>query len=167
MPQTLHENLSIGEVLHFWKFREYDNHDRSVRWYAIMTILFIALLAYGVFTDNFLFSVIIILFSVILFLQSNQKAPEIQCAVTDEGLILGDKFYGYPEFDEFFIIHDDAQDLSVLFIDTKNSIRPQLVLPISEHDPIEIRSSLREFLPENLEQDEEPLLHFIGRTWKI
>jgi hypothetical protein len=166
MPKTLHRDISTGDVLHLWRFNEYISHDRNFLWYIIFSFLGIGLVVYAIWTDNYLFAFIIVLVGIILFIQSKQSSPEVQCAITEGGVILGDKFYGYGEFEEFFIVHQPP-DISVLFIETKDVYRPNISIPLVENDPMDIRSSLREFLPENLEKDEEPLSELVTRLWRI
>ena len=68
MPKKLEENIDVGEILHEWTVQEYEKHERNRAWYVIMSIIGIVLLAYSLLTSNFLFSLVLILFVVIIFL---------------------------------------------------------------------------------------------------
>jgi len=166
MPKTISPNMAIGEVLHLWKIKEYDSYARGYLWYTIVAVFGLAFVGYGIYTDNFLFAFVIVLFGIILFLQAKQKSPEIQCAITEMGVLVGDKFYHYSELDEFFIVYEPPQ-VKNLYFETKDMYRPKIILPLDETDPIEIRSSLREFLPENPDKEEETISEVLRRGWKL
>ena len=82
MPKNLNEDVMLGDILHEWTIQEYENHSRGVWWYIIMISLGLVLVVYGVFTANFLFSLIIILFAIIMFLQSHNTPPQINFKIT-------------------------------------------------------------------------------------
>ena len=45
----------------------------------------------------------IILFAIILFLQSHQLPPQVDFKITELGIIVGGRFYTYSEFNNFYI----------------------------------------------------------------
>ena len=166
MPEVINDNLSTGDILHEWTIQMYDSHDRSNLWYILMIGLGLILVIYGVFTGNFLFSLIIILFSIIIFLQSHQEAPQIPFCITELGIVVGGKFYEYSEFDNFYIIYKPPY-VKTLFLETKSLLQPVLKIPLLDNNPIEVKHSLREFLTEDMEKEEEPLADRAARNWKI
>jgi len=166
MPQTINSDITIGDILHEWTIQQYDRHDRGTPWYIIMIGLGLLLVLYGVFTGNFLFSLIVILFGIIIFLQSHQEAPQTPFHITDLGVVVGGKFYEYSEFEGFYIIYK-LPHTKTLFFDTKSILQPALRIPLLDNNPIEIKHSLREFLTEDTEKEEEPLADRAARNWKI
>lgn len=166
MPKNLNEDVMLGDILHEWTIQEYENHSRGVWWYIIMISLGLVLVVYGVFTANFLFSLIIILFAIIMFLQSHNTPPQINFKITEMGIILGSKFYSYSEFESFWIIYS-RNGAKVLFLDMRSTLQPMLRIPLLDMDPLEVKYSLREYLAENLEREEEPLSDRVSRNWKI
>lgn len=166
MPQIITDPNAIGAVLHEWEVDEYERHDRPRRWYVVMGIAGTALIAYALFVQNFLFALIIVLFAMVLFLQSHQVAPKVVIRVTDRGVGIQHRFYEYSELDNFFIIYQPPE-VQTLFIDTKTSLRPRLRLPLLENDPNDLRFTLRQYLPEDTEVEEEPLSDRVARMWRI
>ncbi|MDD2656106.1 MAG: hypothetical protein PHQ18_00850 [Patescibacteria group bacterium] len=167
MPKKLAENPNVGEILHEWSVPEYDQHERNTAWYVIMGIFGVILLAYSLFTSNFLFSLILVLFIVIIFLQSHQEPIIIPFRITDLGVIINDRFYLYSELSNFYIIYNPEENLKIIYIETLGNFTPKLRVPLMDMDPNEIRITLRSFIDEDLEKEEEPLSDMIGRKWRL
>lgn len=161
------EQTITGNILHQWTMQEYSRHDRGTLWHILMITVGLILVIYALVTDNFLFALIIILFGIILFLQSHQDAPQVPFAITELGIVVGARFYAYSEFESFYIIMNPLENVSTLFLDTKSALRPTIRVPLLDNDPLEIRTTLREFLVEDIEKEEEPLSETVARRWKI
>jgi len=166
MPEKITDQTLLGEVLHEWTVQEYEQHERNTAWYVVMIILSILLIGYGIFSGNFLFALIIILFAIILFLQSHQQPLQVPFQITELGVSLGNRFYLYSEFEDFYIIYNPPE-VKTLFLETKNNLRPILRVPLLDKNPLEIKHSLREFLIENTEKENEPLSDRVARNWGI
>lgn len=166
MPKIITDNTPMGEILHSWVVPEYEQHSRNRAWHIIMLSVGLLLVLYGMFSDNFLFSLIIILVAIILFMQSRTAAPELPVGITDLGIAINNRFYTYNELTGFYIIYNPPQT-KMLYIETKSATRPLLRMPLLDQNPVEIRHALQEFLPEDLEKEEEPAIDAFARTWKI
>ena len=164
MPQRLEDNTPTGDVLFQWTALEYEHHIRGTLWHVLMISVGLILVIYALATDNFLFAIIIILSAIILFLQSSVEPARVPFAITELGVVLGNRFYEYNEFRAFYMIYN--QDTQTIFFDTKAALRPDLRIPLGEEDPMEIRETLQEVLEEDLEK-EEPLADRAARHWKI
>lgn len=167
MPKKIEENLNIGEVLHEWSIPEYEQHERNRAWYIIMGIIGVVLMGYSLLSSNFLFSLILILFIIIIFLQSHQDPIIIPFRITDLGVIVNDRFYSYSELDEFYIIYNPEEQIKILYVETMGNFTPRLRVPLMDNDPSEIRVTLRSFIEENIEKEEEPFSDMLGRKWRI
>ncbi len=166
MPEVINNDLTIGDILHQWTILQYDKHNRGTGWYILMLSLGLFLVLYGVISGNFLFALIVILFAIIIFLQSHQEPPQIPFLITDMGVVVGGRFYEYSEFDEFYIIYKPPH-VKTLFLTTKSVLQPMLRIPLLDVNPIEVKHSLREFLPEDFEKEDEPLSDKAARNWMI
>ncbi len=165
MPQQITENTTIGNPLYEWAFPEYEKFSRGRLWYAIMISLGVIFIVYGMASGNFLFSLIIALFGIILFIQQHQDPHQIAFAITDLGIVVGNRFYTYSELEAFYIIYDPP--IKTLFFETKTTLHPVLHIPIQDQNPLDLRFALLEFLPEDLEKDAEPTSELAARNWKI
>lgn len=167
MPKVIDENSFVGEVLHEWSVPEYEQHIRTIPWYVIMGIIGVALVAYAVLTGNFLFALILVLFSIIIFLQSHQAPIIIPFRITELGLVVNNRFYAFSELDKFYIIYNPQDEAKMLYVETHSITRPALRIPLMDMDPNDVRMTLREFLEEDLEKEEEPFSDMFARKWRI
>ncbi|PIR76785.1 MAG: hypothetical protein COU32_00210 [Candidatus Magasanikbacteria bacterium CG10_big_fil_rev_8_21_14_0_10_42_10] len=165
MPEKLTEQTTTGDVVADWDVVEYDQHVRGTLWHVLTISFAIIFVIYALATDNFLFAIIIILAAIILFLQSAVEPGKVYFAITDLGIVLGNRFYNFNEFKAFYIIY--TQEVQTIFFDTKSAMRPDLRIPMTEDvDPMDIRQMLQEVLEEDLEK-EEPFADRAARRWKI
>ena len=59
MPKKIEKNVVIGNILHEWSIPEYDRYDRNKFWYIVMFVLGILFVVYAIWSDNFLFALIV------------------------------------------------------------------------------------------------------------
>lgn len=166
MPKKLYDVASVGNTQHQWSITEYERHDRAPFWYVFMMSAGIVLVGFGLFTGNFLFSLIIILFAIILFLQSQQHPIEVPFSITNVGIVVSDRFYSYSELKEFYIIYQPPV-VKTLYIETGSVWHPRLRIPLYDQNPVEIRHTLQNYLVENIEKEDEPLSDRLSRNWGI
>jgi hypothetical protein len=166
MPKQLTNETLVGDILHEWTIQEYDQHERGVMWYIVLGTLAVLFIAYGIFSGNFLFALIIILAAVIIFLQSHQTPLQVLFSITELGVVVGSRFYPYSDFKDFYLIYQPPE-VKTLFIIPQQVYRPMLRIPLLDKNPVEIRHTLREFLPEDTEKEAEPFSDTFARTWKI
>ena len=106
MPKLIDDSVLIGDILHEWSVSEYDQHNRNRAWYILMTFLGVGFVAYALMTDNFLFALVIILFAIIMFLQTHQDPIVIPFKITELGIMINNRFYSYSELDGFYVIYN-------------------------------------------------------------
>jgi len=166
MPKVVTEETTLGDTLMEWSIAEYEQHDRPNSWYVIMTIIGVLLVGYAIFTNNFMFAIIIVLFVIIVFLQSHQDPIVVPFRITEAGVIINNRLYIYSELTDFYIIYHPPE-IKMLFIETTSAIRPRIRVPLMDMDPVKVRELLLEFLEENLEKEEEPMSDMVARQWRI
>lgn len=166
MSELIKENTILGNPLHEWTIQEYEQYERGKRWYILMGIIGVISLLYALISGNFLFALVIVLFAIILFLQSHQHPPQLPFVITDLGLIVGRRFHPYTELENFSIVYRPPE-VKVIFFETKSALEPTLRIPLLDVDPIEIRFSLLEYLPENTGREDEPISDQIARNLRL
>lgn len=166
MPKQLTEDTILGDMLHQWTIQEYDRHIRGTWWHILMITAGILLVVYALVSGNSLFALIVILFAIILFLQSHQEPIAVPFAIAELGIVVGNKWYTYSEFSEFYIIYQPPA-VKTLYLETKSALRPLLRIPLQDMNPVDIRMALRAYLSENVEKEEEPISDVFARQWKI
>lgn len=155
-----------GEELMSWVVDEYERHDRGPVWYAVAITMALALVLYAVVTQNFLFAVIVIMFGVIIGLSTMREPQRLLFVITNRGVGIGNRFVFYKELKSFWMIYEPP-DVKNIYIEYKRSVRPHLVIPIDDQDPVEIRRTLLRFLEEDLTQEDEPMSDLLGRILKL
>jgi hypothetical protein len=160
------ETNDFGDIYATWEFSEHEKHQRSKVWYLIFGIIIVALFTYAYFDANPLLALIVIL-GMVTFIVSEFRGPDIHnCVITEDGLILGAVFYGYDEIKNFYIIFQPPK-VKMLYIEPKGIWRQRVGIPLESQDPVAIRELLLEFLPEDMDKEDEPASDFIGRLFKF
>ena len=160
------EKQDLGEILASWSFDEYPQRQRTKRWYMTAFLIIIFLLLYSLITANFLFAVIVILGAITILMKDHYGPDKIDFAITEDGLKVGDKFYEYELMSKFYIIYKPPQ-IKSLFVDFKSIFKPRLSIPLGNQNPLEIRASLKKYLEEDLDKEEEPISESLKRILKI
>ncbi|MCX6781540.1 MAG: hypothetical protein NTW66_00220 [Candidatus Magasanikbacteria bacterium] len=167
MPQDLlKQDVNFGNVVYSWSFREYEKFNRGKRWYWITGLLAALLIAYAVYTANYLFALIIVLFGIIIFLQDMNEPAELDFALTDTGIVVGTKYYPFSELEKYWIVYNPPM-VKVLYFEPKSTLKHRLHIPLLDTDPLTLRDYLNQFLIEDLEKEDEPLSDRLGRMFKI
>ena len=139
MPQNItKQEINDGRVVYEWEVREYEKYDRDSRWYWIMGLIALALVAYGIISGNYLFALVIILFGIILFMHEMQEPLKVRFAVTETGIILGEKYYKFSELGNFWLIYNPP-DVKNLYFKLNNFFKHRLQVPLLDYDPRPIR----------------------------
>ncbi len=163
-PEPNYQDYS--NILTSWTFNEYEVHQRSGIWYVIFGIIIALIVGLSIFTQNFLFVVIILLSTVILFLQNSRDPEKISFALTTDGLEVGSTKIRMKEIDEFWIVYQPPH-VKKLYFSFQSSLRPVLGVDLEDQDPLQLRALLLQYLPENLDTDDEPTTESIARLLKL
>lgn len=167
MPINLsREKINIGKVVFAWGINEYEKHDRGRRWYLIMALVGVALLLFAIISGNYLFALIVVLFGIILFLQDMQSPAEVSFAITEAGIVVGDRYYPFKEISNYWMVYNPPEVKNIYFV-TSNILKHRLQVPLLDNDPRPVRDFLNQFLVEDLEKEEEPLSDRLGRVFKL
>lgn len=155
----------FGKVHVEWQFPETPQYERGSRWYFFSGALLVVLLGYALFTKNFLFGIILVLFAVLFFIV-NSSGRIIRIAITDDGMVLGKKIYGYDDMEKFWIIYDPTE-VKNLYIQLKSFLTPRLIISLEDQNPNEVRAALSRFVREDLHEEEEPPMDTLTRRLKL
>ncbi len=155
-----------GDILLEWTFPEFEQHDRSRTWYISAFIVFLVSIVIALFSRNYTFVALIVLFSLILLIRIRRVPPPVHCAIREEGIEVSQRFYAWNELKEFWILYQPPE-VKKIYFHFKSAIRPALDIALMEQNPIKIRQVLSDRLLENTELEEEPTGDQITRILKI
>jgi hypothetical protein len=164
-PQS--DDMHKGRILLQWEFPEYPKHDRGKTWYVLMIGLGIGLIAYALYTNNFLFAVIILLAALILFTHHRTEPTPVMFTVYDTGVQVGDLFYLFRELGSFAIIYEPPHVKRLYLMPKKAVLRTEISIPLQDQNPLHVRSLFLDFVSEDLEREEESHNDTLSRLLKI
>jgi hypothetical protein len=158
---------NVKENIINWEIPEYDEHKRNKHWYIIAIIVILAILAYSVFTANYLFTIIMLMGSFMLFYYDRKEAPMINFILEGEGVVVGNKFYDYDEIKNFSIVYKPKEDIKNIYLTFSNNLRNRITIPLMDQDPLIVRRYLLQYVDEDLDRNHEPVSESIGRMLKL
>ncbi len=159
--------INYGEKIISWSIPEYDKHERQRNWYIVSAVVGLIFLIYSFFSGNFLFAAIIIIGAFVVIIHDGQEPMAIDFVITDEGLIVGRKFYDYDIIKDFSIVYKPRENIKNLYFEFKNVVRPRLSVPLKSMNPLPIRDNLLKYLPEDLERTDQPLSEALAKMFKL
>jgi hypothetical protein len=155
----------FGQPVFEWQINEFERYERSNRWYIFMGIICLALIIFAIFTANFLFALIILLFAFIIVLREFYNPEKIDFKISNQGALLGGKLFPYKEIGKFYIIYEPPES-KFLYLAFK-SLKPTLSVFLADQNPVKIREFLLKYLEEDLEKEDEHIADTLGRLFKI
>lgn len=160
------DTIDAGEALVSWETWEFPLVERGRRWYLSIVLIGALLIAYGLYTSDPLFSLIILMIGVMLIVNSTRHPKRIAIHITTGGIVIGSKFHPYDELKDFSIIYKPPYS-TVLYIDFNAFMSPVRSIELERVDPIAVRDALIPVLPENIEREDELLTDLIKKVYKL
>ena len=158
--------LDAGEMLFTWETWEYPPIERTGTWYAIATLLGIGCLLYALFTANYIFAVLIVLFAMFIMMRDIRKPARMQTYLTTEGIIFNNRMYPFQSMRDFSIAYNPPT-IKNLYVTFSGTMQPPLSIPLEDTDPNLVRAALSSFLKENIGRDYETLTDTLRRVYKL
>ncbi len=148
-----------------WSFPEYQQHERSDNWYKIFGATIIILIAYSLWVKNFSFIFLILICAIILILRQ-QESLTILTKLTHNGVHLGNTIYYYKDLKNFWIIYESSK-IKTLYFRFKSLTKLDLIIPLADQNPVEVRAFLLQYMDEDLHQNHESLSEVLERVLKL
>ena len=164
-PETL-KAITENQTTFVWEIPEFIEYERSKYWYLILSLISIGSVVYAIYSLNYLFSLIILISSLVLLISTEQKPRKILVQIGDNGIVIDGKLIEYNKLHNFSIIYQPPYT-KLLYIERKSFIKPRIKLFLENEDPIAIREHLLQYLEENLDLQEEHFSDILGRLFKI
>ncbi len=159
--------IDFGDEIVGWETPEYEKHERTKLWYIMAITIALLLLLFTFLTANFLFAVIIIIAALVIILHDSREPDMVKVSLTDDGVIVGKKFYDYDELKNFSIVYKPRQDIKNLYFEFKSAVRPRLSIPLENMNPLPIRKDLLKYLEEDLDRTDQPLSESLAKLFKL
>lgn len=176
--------VDYGQVLASWQFPEHTKHERSKKWYFFASIILALIITVSItglsvtlfkiagqafslsFDKNYLFIVLLILFLILYLYYERKEVQNISIFLTEDGIVFNNKLFEYSAFDHFYLVYFPPK-VKNLYLQPKNIIRPLIIVPLGDENPIEVREILLDHLKENLEKEEMPTSEALSKILKL
>ena len=155
-------------VLLTWKIPEHVRHQRGRGWYIFAGLVGAILIIYGIFTNNFLFALIVVLFAIISVLLHMQEPAMINFSITGEGVFVGGRGTDYKDLQNFWVVEGADGNAKSLHLRTKSFFYPLISVPLEDSIGEEtVRVILKKYIKEDVEEKDEPLSETLSRRLKF
>src|SRR5688572_30901297 len=84
-PPEVEDAMISSQDMFVWEMPAFDKHERGKTWYFGLAVLSVLLIAYAVWTANFLFAFIIFLSAIIVLLVGSQDPRKVLVQVGNNG----------------------------------------------------------------------------------
>jgi len=183
------EDIKSESDIISWRIPEYRGEQKTKLWHIIYSLVGIALLTYAIFTQNFIFAIIIVFAAILIVVFDGGHPGTLEVAISDRGVMVGKEFYGHDQIEDFFIIYEPDEGVKNLYLEFKRFARPSLPeseparyswlfwlvnfartrfsIPLEDMNPIIIRRNLLKYVKENLERTTIPLSEQLTKLFKL
>ncbi len=136
-------------VIFEWEGHEYAFEEKGADWYWALGIIATAAVIACILFNNFILALVVATGAVALALQAAKRPREHYFAITERGVIIDQTLYIYDDMLSFAVLEyaDETMPPS-LSIKTRHLLAPHLVIPIVNHDPVQIYEIFLAQVPE-------------------
>ena len=132
--QKAEENvLDVGNEILSWETWEFPPTERSRRWYILASVVGLFLLLYALFTANFVFGIIILMFAVITIMRDLKRPSRVPVYLTTSGLVFGNEYFRYEDIRDFSLSYEPPV-VKNLYVTFHGRLRPMLSIDIEGHE---------------------------------
>lgn len=160
------QEIATTQDLFVWEAPSWETYARGPKWYLWLGLVAFALVAYSIFTANYLFAFIILLMTIILVLAGNEAPHPVLIQIGHHGVVYDGQLYLFQELSDFAIVYQPP-DIKLLYLQPKNFIKARMRIPLEAEDPVPIRAHLKRYVDEDLELRDEHLSDIIARLFRF
>lgn len=138
---------AFDKALISFRAPEYIHHEKSALWFAIAGVIAILLVAYGLLTDGWTFSLAIIIFAGTYYLLHRHSPPTVEVKISKFGVKIGRHIFPYSRIKGFFLLYDPPFT-NKLYFRMVSRFHPDIFIQMEKTDPAKARHILLAYLPE-------------------
>src|SRR3989339_595412 len=131
-----------------WEAPEYEHSEKQPKWYWVMGGVLLAVIIYALITNSILMAITFILIGTLGYVYAERQPRVIQMEINPDGIRVDDYFYDYDNIRSFWIFYETEEEIRVLSLHSKKTFLPYIQIPIGNDNPIKIRETLLQYLPE-------------------
>jgi hypothetical protein len=131
-----------------WSAPEYEHFEKRPKWYWIMGAILVAIVVYAIATNSLLMAITFILIGMLGYVYAEREPRIIRMEIAPEGIRVDNYFYDYDDIRSFWIFYEIEHGHKNLSLHSKKTFLPYIHIPIRDANPIRIRETLLNYLPE-------------------
>ena len=132
-----------------WEGREYRFEEKTADWYWALGIIATAAIIACILFGNVLLALVITTASVAIGLAAAKPSRVHRFSIDEDGVAIDDVLYPFENMLHFSVLEYADETLPPsLSIKTKHFLSPHLLIPIIDHDPVEVYEFVSAFVPE-------------------
>ena len=141
-----------------WSAYEHEHIERGSDWYWALGIVAVCAALTSILFSNVLFAIVLIVAAFTIGLIARTPPKLIEFELSDRGIRVGGTLHRWDHIIAFWV-EDEHDREPLLLVDTTKFMSPNLIIPIEDIDPAEVR----EFLQQRAEERpmREPVSHKI------
>lgn len=149
-------------VIFEWEGENYSFEEKGADWYWALGIIATAAIIACILFNNLILALVVAAGAGALALEA-RKAPRTHYfAITERGVVVDQSLYPYEDMLSFAVLEyaDESMPPS-LSIKTRHPLAPHILIPIIDHDPVQIYEIFLAEIPEG-RHDQSVFDHLIG-----
>lgn len=158
--------IPVGTPIMEWTFPEFAQYERGRTWYLGFFALGAVLIGLAILGRVYTAIPIVVLAGLILILRFRRSPHTVHVRITDTTLEVGGDRVPWDELKEFWIVYRPPE-IKKLYVTFRTSVRQPYSIELSDQNPLKVRESLSEFLPENIAQERELASDELLRMFKM
>ena|SRR3989338_8325737 len=143
-----------------WVAKEYKHHERELGWYAGLFLFGAVLIAWALYTNNIILTILFVLMLLVVYVLSNRRPNEIIVELSDKGINLNGVVYPYRNLKNFCVFqHGDHTP--ELIVETNSFLNRHLAIELEDQDQEEVAEFMRRYVREIQDYEENFIDHLI------
>jgi uncharacterized membrane protein len=142
------EMMPIHDPSFSWNAPEYEHFEKHPKWYWVMGGVLLAIVIYALVTNSILMAITFILIGMLGYIYAEREPRIIPIEINPDGIKVDNYFYNYDDLKSFWIFYETEEGIKVLSLHSKKTFLPHIHIPIGNANPILIRETLINYLPE-------------------
>lgn len=139
-----------------WSAYEHEHIERTSDWFWALGIIAVCAALTSILFSNVLFAILILVATGVLILLAKRPPPFHEFEISERGIRISEEMHSYDEILSFWVDADTGGE-PLLLVDTVKFMSPNLVIPLADVNPEQVRMFLRKFADEV--PMKEPLPH--------
>lgn len=137
-----------------WQAPEFVHYPKGPVWFAALLVFGLGLIGFFLWRKDFLTATLFLLLVVVVLYYSRKKPRSLTIRITGGAVEWGDVHIPMKQIRSFWIVYSPPEVKTVNF-ETSAYLNRVLTVQLDRMDPVKLRAFLLQYLPEQLDQDED------------